>query len=255
MSRGRKSERGYILLSVLLVVTVMLIALGAAVLPMKTRIRREKELELVHRGEQYTRAIQLYYRKFGHYPASVEQLENTNNIRFLRQRYKDPLTGKDDWRIIHFGEAKPKQIKTFGGAGTSTVGGGGASGGLGAPIGNAAAGPSLGTSPLDTSRPPGPGAGSSGEDQNGLGVNAADISKPLGGQTMGGGPIVGVASPVEKESIKEYEGKKHYNEWEFVYDPRYDRGMQQQPTPGQRPTRGTRDTGVPTPAPGPTGPQ
>ena len=54
-----------------------------------------REVEAVHRGNQYVRAIRLYYRKFGHYPGSIEQLEKTNNIRFLRQRYVDPMTGKD----------------------------------------------------------------------------------------------------------------------------------------------------------------
>ena len=53
----------------------------------------------MHRGDQYVRAVRLYYRKFGHYPGSIEQLEKTNNIRFLRQKYVDPMTGKPDWRI------------------------------------------------------------------------------------------------------------------------------------------------------------
>ena len=57
-----------------------------------------------------------YYRKYGnHYPGSIEQLEKTNNIRFLRQKYVDPMTGKADWRIIHVGEAKTT-VKGFFGA-------------------------------------------------------------------------------------------------------------------------------------------
>ena len=58
-------------------------------------------------GTEYQRAIQLYYRKLGRYPPSIEALENTNNIRFLRRRYKDPLTGEDAWRIVHMGPAGP----------------------------------------------------------------------------------------------------------------------------------------------------
>ena len=58
---------------------------------------------LIERGEQYQRAIQLYFRKFKKYPTSMEQLEGTNNVRFLRRRYADPLTGKDEWRLIHIG--------------------------------------------------------------------------------------------------------------------------------------------------------
>ncbi len=65
--------------------------------------QREKEQLLIERGEQYRRAIQLFVRKFNRYPAELSQLEKTNNIRFLRRRYKDPLTGKAEWRLIHAG--------------------------------------------------------------------------------------------------------------------------------------------------------
>src|SRR5271154_6689042 len=97
-------EEGYILIGVLFLVVVLLIGLAIAAPKIATQIRRDKELELYHRGMQYTRAIKLYYKKFGHYPTTLDQLENTNNIRFLRKRYKDPFTGKPDWRLIHYGE-------------------------------------------------------------------------------------------------------------------------------------------------------
>ncbi len=71
-------------------------------------------METIHRGNQYVRAIQLYYRKVGHYPGNMEQLEKTNNMRFLRQRYVDPMTGKQDWRLIHVGEAKTTVKGFFG---------------------------------------------------------------------------------------------------------------------------------------------
>jgi hypothetical protein len=35
---------------------------------------------------------------------------------------------------------------------------------------------------------------------------------------------VGVASTSTKESLKELNGKNHYNDWEFFYDPRFDVG-------------------------------
>ena len=44
----------------------------------------------------------------------------------------------------------------------------------------------------------------------------------MGSTTFGGGPIVGVASTSKKESLKLLNNKDHYNEWEFVYDPRLD---------------------------------
>jgi type II secretory pathway pseudopilin PulG len=107
-------EEGFILLAVLFLVVLILIALAVAAPAMARSIQRDKELELVHRGEQYKRAIKLYYKKFGAYPSSIDQLVNTNNIRFLRRRYTDPITGKDDWRIIHLGQAKVPPMGLFG---------------------------------------------------------------------------------------------------------------------------------------------
>ncbi len=67
--------------------------------------QRQKEQTLIDHASQYQRAIQVYYRTRHTYPPTIEALENTNNIRFLRRRYKDPMTGKDDWRILHMGPA------------------------------------------------------------------------------------------------------------------------------------------------------
>ncbi len=63
--------------------------------------QRNKEQLLIDRGEQYRRAIQLYFRATRTYPPNLDALENTNNRRFLRQRYKDPMTGEDEWREVH----------------------------------------------------------------------------------------------------------------------------------------------------------
>ena len=112
--RAPASEDGFVLIGVLFLVVVVLIMLAMAAPKIATSIKRDKELELYHRGMQYTRAIKLYYKKFGHYPTTLDQLENTNNIRFLRKRYKDPFTGKPDWRLIHVGEAKVLPTGLFG---------------------------------------------------------------------------------------------------------------------------------------------
>src|SRR5712671_7508310 len=104
LRRGR-SEQGYIMLSLLLMVALLIIA-AAAVLPsIAFEIRRDREQELIHRGVQYSRAIRSYYKKFGRYPTRIEELESSNNLRFLRKRYKDPITGKD-FKLLHFGEVK-----------------------------------------------------------------------------------------------------------------------------------------------------
>jgi hypothetical protein len=67
--------------------------------------QREKEQLLIDHGEQYIRGVQLYVRKMGRYPAKMEDLDNTQNIRFLRKHYIDPMTGKDEWRLLHMGPA------------------------------------------------------------------------------------------------------------------------------------------------------
>src|SRR6266851_7618258 len=62
---------------------------------------RAKEQLLIDRGEQYKRAIQLFTKKAQRYPGDIKELESFQNMRFLRHRYIDPMTGKDEWRIIH----------------------------------------------------------------------------------------------------------------------------------------------------------
>jgi len=99
-------QKGYMLLAVMLLITLMLVALSIELPRIAQQIKREKEEELVHRGRDYCTAIKKFYHKNGTYPLSLEQLEDTNHLRFLRKRYKDPMTGEADWRLIHVGEAQ-----------------------------------------------------------------------------------------------------------------------------------------------------
>src|ERR1019366_7027837 len=98
-------EQGYMLLGLMVAIAIILLMLGVAASKAAFSIHRDREVETVRRGNQYVRAIREFYLKNGsHYPGSIEQLEKTNNVRFLRQRYIDPLTGKDDWRLIVVGQ-------------------------------------------------------------------------------------------------------------------------------------------------------
>src|SRR5947209_7808999 len=105
-------DEGFLLLGAIVMIALVLIALAIAAPIVARDLRRDKDVEAVHRGNQYVRAIQLFYRKFGRYPASLDQLEHTNNIRFLRQHYADPVTGQDDFAIIPVGQNKTT-VKTF----------------------------------------------------------------------------------------------------------------------------------------------
>ena len=71
---SRRSEHGYILLTLLLIIALMIIG-AAVILPSITfEIKRDREEEMIHRGVQYSRAIRAYYKKFGRYPAKLEDL-------------------------------------------------------------------------------------------------------------------------------------------------------------------------------------
>jgi type II secretory pathway pseudopilin PulG len=305
------SESGFVLLAVLFLVALLLISLAVAAPKISRSIQRDKEAELVHRGEQYKRAIKLYYRKFQAYPSSMDQLMNTNQVRFLRKRYTDPMTGKDDWKLVYYGQAHVPVMGLFGQpiAGTGATGpgavgtpigsaatgtsagsggsgslfdssnSGGSSGGVGGSSGGSSFGSSSGGSSFGSSSgssfgsssggsfggssgssfggssgsgfgsssggssfgapsgsaygsaSPTTGAGTTDSGGSGFGsTTAAGTSATAGsgsafgasgstGSTLGGGPIVGVVIPDTKASIKEYKKQKHYNEWEFVYNP------------------------------------
>ena len=112
-----RHEDGFLLLGVLFMILVIMLMLAIAAPKVADSIRRDKEEETIHRGKQYARAIQMYYNKYNRYPNTIDQLMKDNNQRFLRKRYLDPMTGKDDWRIIHNGEQKVPTMGLFGQAG------------------------------------------------------------------------------------------------------------------------------------------
>lgn len=225
-SRSVRSQRGVILLMLLIALSLMIIALSVAVPKLTQQIRRDRENEMIHRGVQYARAVKKYYKKFGRYPATIEQLEKTNNIRFLRKRYKDPVTADGKWRFVRYGEVQLGQQG-------STTPGAGSGGSLPGIVGGA-----LGQPTGDTSQP----SNSPGSSQPQQGQPGSLFGQPAGGQSLGGqqsggmfgssgtggvfggGPILGVASSSEKKGIHEFDKKSQYKQWLFVYDPNQDRG-------------------------------
>lgn len=208
--RPRSKESGYVLLAVMLTMTLMLIAMSVEAPRIVQQIKREKEEELVHRGKDYATAVKRFVHKNGgRYPASIEQLENTNHIRFLRKRYVDPMTGESDWKMVHVGEAQinipaPKP-------GLSGVGG--VNPGLSGPGPQTT--PPTGTTQTLTGGPTGQAQLQSGGTAQVGSLTTTGIGN---GQTAGGGQIMGVASVNKGQAIKEFNDKDHYDEWYFVYD-------------------------------------
>jgi hypothetical protein len=100
--RCRERERGSAILIVFLFAAFVAIMLYEEMPVMAFEAQRAKEQLLIDRGNEYKQAVKVYWTHFqGRFPPNIDALENTNNIRFLRHRYKDPLTGKDDWRLLH----------------------------------------------------------------------------------------------------------------------------------------------------------
>ena len=137
-SRNRRpgpSEEGYMLVVVIFMMAILILSLSIALPRVRESIQRDREEETMQRGKQYVRAIQLYYRKFNAYPPNVDALVKTNNIRFLRKKYIDPTTGKDEWKAIMYCQNKTPQAMGF--FGQPLAGAGcGASGGIGPAGGN-----------------------------------------------------------------------------------------------------------------------
>jgi type II secretory pathway pseudopilin PulG len=105
--KSQIQQRGYMMITLMLALALIMIGLLAVLPEIKQQIVRDREDELRHRGTAYMRAIQHFYKKFGRYPTRVEELESTNNLRFLRKRYTDPVnidktTGKEkDFKFLH----------------------------------------------------------------------------------------------------------------------------------------------------------
>ena len=99
---AQRHERGFALLLVFLLASAVALMLYRQLPREAFESERDKEQMLIDRGEQYKRAIYLYYvQNNRQWPSKIEDLESTNNHRYLRRRYVDPYTGKDEWRLVH----------------------------------------------------------------------------------------------------------------------------------------------------------
>jgi type II secretory pathway pseudopilin PulG len=235
--RPQPSEEGYILVAVIFMLALLMISLSLAAPRIKADIQRDRELETMQRGKQYIRAIKMYYKKFGAYPPNINALIKTSNIRFLRKKYIDPTTGKDEWKPIHFGQNKvPTAMGFFGKAlsgsslaGTGTSGGNSSSdtstlsSGFGSTSGSSIFSSSAsGTSSTATTGSTIGSSDTSSSTSTTGSSSAFGSSTSSTGETFGGAGIIGFSPMSPKQSIMVYKKKNHYNEWEFVYDPRTD---------------------------------
>ena len=240
---GSTPERGYILLVLSFFAALMAIGLMQALPTALVQTQRDREEELIFRGEQYRRAVQMYVRKFGRYPNSLDDLEETNGVRFLRRRYRDPVTGEEEWRMIHIGPGGtfPDSKNSItpptqpGGTGLAPSAAGSeprgfgqqpsqfeATSGFGGPAAPPQTGPTADAA-LDSGQNPQqpPAALRPSADPSANPAQqprAAGAAQQPGAVAFGGGGIAGVASNSTDFSIKVYNGYLQYDEWEFIYN-------------------------------------
>jgi type II secretory pathway pseudopilin PulG len=273
LPNSQHPQRGYMLITLMLALALITIAMLTVLPEISQQIRRDREEEMRHRGTAYMRAIQHFFKKFGRYPMRVEELENTNNLRFLRKRYKDPInrdpaTGQEkDFKLLHQtditlnngpvlgltpgqnllpGQGGPQGSGALGGPQQGGLGGlqgalgafGAQPGGLqqtgsavtqnlaGGDSGNASSGNA--SSGNASSGNPSSGNPSDAEgNSNSPGSNSpgsSNSNSPFNGPTLGGGPILGVASTSKAKTIRVFYDKNHYNDWLFIYVSQGDRG-------------------------------
>ncbi len=252
LARGAKSgESGYALLVVVFLAAAMIVATMAVTPKLLTQGRRDKEDELIWRGRQYARGVRLYFRKNGHFPPSLEDLTkaSTGQVHFLRKPYVDPMNKKDgSWRLIYIGP-NGELIGSVHGRTQFQIPGAKPPGGQTASSSGAQPPP-----PPQTQTPSAlpPEEGNPGEETEG--EQPAEPSTPepepsaqppqpppssttssfsLGSEgKVFGGNIIGVASKINRRSLKVYEGANVYREWEFIWDPTKDAVVVGQPAFG-----------------------
>jgi type II secretory pathway pseudopilin PulG len=164
------------MVAIVIFIAILTILIAAVGPSISTIMRREREEELLFRGKQYARAIALFQRRYGRYPTSLKEMYE-NRPRVIRKLWKDPMCSCDNWKLLIQGQPDSS------------------------PFMNQNVDPS--NRPPSTysnlMRTPTPGAFGSGE-----------------GEEKNVGPIVGVRSRVRKEAMREWRGRRYYDEWRFI---------------------------------------
>ena len=101
--RGTPRQDGFTLAAVVVIMAVMAILLTVAVETVSFQQRREKEEELIFRGNQVVEAIRLFRARNGRFPLNLVELV-TAKPRVLRKTWVDPMTGLPDWEPVFLGE-------------------------------------------------------------------------------------------------------------------------------------------------------
>jgi hypothetical protein len=204
------------MITLMLAFALVSLALLAALPDIARQIQRDREEELCHRGDQYMRAIQHYYRTLGRYPTRIEDLENTNNVRYLRKRYTDPMsrdpqTGRErDFKLLHMEDVLLNNEPMLGQSQGQTPGLEGQNNRV---LVSSNSDPSSPANVPRDAKADASGAEPTTNDSSSTGESSDESSR-----VWGGGAILGVANASKSKSIREFNNKNHYREWYFIYD-------------------------------------
>jgi type II secretory pathway pseudopilin PulG len=206
--RRARPDAGYAMAVLLAGIAIMGVVWTLVVPVWKQQVQREKEAELIFRAGQYARAVALYQRKYANaFPPNVEVLLKE---KFLRKKYKDPVTNRE------FRYLSPLELQAQPGMTTTTTP---------APGGRR-------TNPTNpTPNPPNSGIGSS----NGTGSSFGGPNT-LGPNGPTVGPQAGIAAVVSRSSaasIKIFKNRRQYNQWIVTVQDVMPRSAAGTPQPGQ----------------------
>ena len=202
-NRQSISERGYTLVALLVVMTLLALFALAAAPQVRQQAQREREKEAIFRGDQVAEAIRSYYRYRGaqgvnSLPTSMDQLmegipRGTKKLQILRsEAARDPLSSSGEWRQIgatseDFGQFV-RSLTTYSGGTPPT------------PRRDLAA--LAGLIPRMTNI-----------------IDAGSTDTAPGGEDSSAnssGPFLGVASRSQRNSVMTYYGIERHDEWIFT---------------------------------------
>jgi type II secretory pathway pseudopilin PulG len=173
--------------ALLVALAVMAILMTVAMPTWRQAAQREREEELIFRGRQYARAVELFQRKYANaFPPNFDVLVEQ---RFLRRKYRDPMVEDGEFQPLY--QVDMRQV----------------AGGQGRSLGG-----SMGLAP----------GGQAQSAQSPTAPGSSFATGGAGGQSGTSGPrggVIGVVSKSKDKSIRLYNGRNNYNAWEFVYVP------------------------------------
>ena len=196
-SRAGKSQSGFTLAGVIVIMTIMMIVVAYTVPRMwSTVMKREREKQTIYVMQQYAKAIVEFQLKNQTYPTSPQQLKDARQPRMIRGvkgEYVDPLTGEVDWLVIPQAAAASLPPHT----GVTT---------------NGTAGPP----PPPPPPPPDPAKDTSGSNNSSANPNAATGLPGIPIKDYAGGPFIGVRPAAHGKSLATLFGAETYETWFYT---------------------------------------